>query len=77
MEIKGLNQVEFNAIFDILDELEQQAIEKGFANDSDDFVTNIYYDNDCIDVELKFVEHTERYRIDRETMELTDKPLNK
>ena len=30
------------------------------------------YDNDYIDVELTFGEHTEQYRIDRETMELID-----
>jgi hypothetical protein len=77
MKIKELTQAELNAIADILDELEQQAIEEGFANHSDDFVRNIYYDNDYIDVELRFGEQTEQYRVDRQTMELIINQLNK
>jgi len=67
MKIKELTQAELTAIATILDELEQQEVEEGFAQ-ADMF----NYDNDYIDVELTFGEHTEQYRIDRETMELID-----
>ena len=67
MKIKKLTQAELTAIATILDELEQQEMEEGFAQ-ADMF----NYDNDYIDVELTFGEHTEQYRIDRETMELID-----
>ena len=67
MKIKKLTQAELTAIATILDELEQQEMEEGFAQ-ADMF----NYDNEYIDVELTFGEHTEQYRIDRETMELID-----
>jgi 2-phospho-L-lactate transferase/gluconeogenesis factor (CofD/UPF0052 family) len=67
MKIKELTQAELTAIATILDELEQQEVEEGFAQ-ADMF----NYDNDYIDVELTFGEQTEQYRIDRETMELID-----
>ena len=67
MKIKKLTQAELTAIITILDELEQQEVEEGFAQ-ADMF----NYDNDYIDVELTFGEHTEQYLIDRETMELID-----
>jgi hypothetical protein len=67
MKIKELTQAELTAIATILNELEQQDVEEGFAQ-ADMF----NYDNDYIDVELTFGEQTEQYRIDRETMELID-----
>ena len=67
MKIKELTQAELTAIATILDELEQQEVEEGFAQ-ADMF----NYDNDYIDVELTFGEQTEQYRIDRQTMELID-----
>jgi hypothetical protein len=67
MEIKELTKAELTAIATILDKLEQQEIEEGFVQ-ADMF----NYDNDYIDVELTLGEHTEQYRIDRETMELID-----
>jgi hypothetical protein len=67
MKIKELTQAELTAIATILDELEQQEVDEGFAQ------ANMFnYDNDYIDVELTFGEQTEQYRIGRQTMELID-----
>ena len=78
MKIKELTDAELSSIATILYELEQQIETTFYSNvenefEYDDAVAEMFnYDNNFIDIELKFGEQTEQYKIDRETMKLID-----
>jgi hypothetical protein len=78
MKIKELTDAELSSIATILYELEQEIETTFYSNvenefEYDDAVAEMFnYDNNFIDIELKFGEQTEQYKINRETMELID-----